>query len=152
MRKPLLAGLLLAMTVSGCAGLRESRFNPFNWFGGAEPAQATALPVAPGDPRPLAAQITDLTIDRMPGGAIVRATALPPTQGFWDAELVERKDGGDPGTLILEFRMRPPVTPAAISTPRSRAVVAALFVSDIRLAQVGAITVQGATNGLTSRR
>ncbi|MDZ7907637.1 MAG: hypothetical protein U5N10_05100 [Gemmobacter sp.] len=152
MRIPLLAGLLLAMIVSGCGGFRESRFNPFNWFGQPEPAQAVALPMAAADPRPLAAQITDLTIDRMPGGAIIRATALPQTQGYWDADLVERKDAADPATLILEFRMRPPVGRADVSTPRSREVVAALFVSDIRLAEVGAITVQSATNGLTSRR
>lgn len=152
MKRPLLAALALAITVSGCGAIRESRFNPFNWFGGSEPAAGVEDVVEPGDPRPLAAQVTDLTVDRMPGGAIIRATAVPPTQGFWDAELVEREDSANPDVLILEFRMRPPTGAAAVSTPRSRAITAAFFVSDIRLGQIGSITVQSASNGLTSRR
>lgn len=33
MRKAVLAGLAAVMVVTGCASVRDSRLNPFNWFG-----------------------------------------------------------------------------------------------------------------------
>ncbi|SEM94374.1 hypothetical protein SAMN04488103_102514 [Gemmobacter aquatilis] len=151
MRKPLLAALSLVMFVSACGSFQDSRLNPFNWFGGAEPA-APALPAAkPADPRPLAARIIELKVEPMPGGAIVRATALPPTQGYWDAELVAL-DLGEDGVQIYEFRLIPPIEPLPAATPRSRQVTAAAYLSSVALGPIRAITVQGAENGLSSRR
>jgi len=143
----------LMVTVSGCGMVRESRLNPFNWFGSATPAQPAPAPdriVAP-DRRELAAQITGLTIEPTPDGAIVRATALPPTLGFWDAELVAL-DKGESGKITYEFRYRPPVEPMAASTPQARSIVAAAFLSNKRLQLINEVLVQGATNALTSRR
>jgi len=153
MTKPLLAALALMLTVSGCGMVRESRLNPFNWFGSATPAQATSTPdriVAP-DRRELAAQITALTIEPTPDGAIIRATALPPTQGFWDAELVAL-DKGETGKITYEFRYRAPLERMAVSTPRARSIVAAAFLSSKKLQTITEVQVQGATNALTSRR
>ena len=122
MRFSLLAALSLVMLVSACG----TRLNPFNWFGGAEaapPADAQQLPTK-ADPRLLALQITELKVDPMPVD----------------------------GAMVYEFRVFPPPQQTRVSTPRSRQVTAAVFLSDIRLSTIRSITVQGQTNGLTSRR
>ena len=153
MRKPLLAALSLVLFTSACGGFGASRWNPMNWFGGAEQA-APAEPnvVDQEDPRALAMQVTALKVDPMPGGAIVRATAVMPTQGWWEAELLPVQDPPTDGNLVYEFRVFPPVSAADVSTARSRTVNVAVFVSDIKLDMIRSITVQGATNGLTTRR
>lgn len=148
MKYPLVAALTLVMAVSACG----TRLNPFNWFGGAEPVAVAPLPEDPADPRLLAQQITELKVDPMPGGAIIRVSGAMATQGWWDAELVAQEDEPADGALVYEFRVFPPVKAAATSTPRSRQITAAVFLSDIRLARVSSITVRGETNGLTTRR
>lgn len=157
MTKPLLAALALSMTVSACGAVRESRFNPFNWFGGATSAPATAAPerLVAADRRELAAQITDLRIEPTPDGAILRVTALPPTQGYWDAVLVPLQSGAEieeTGKVTFEFRYRKPLEPMAVSAPQARQIVAAAFITKRRLELITEIQVTGATNTLTSRR
>jgi hypothetical protein len=151
MRFSLLAALALVMFVSACG----TRLNPFNWFGEAEPAppaEATQQLPTTEDRRLLAQQITELKVDPMPGGVIVRATAVMESQGWWQAELVAREDEPADGAMVYEFRVFPPPQATRVSTPRSRQVTAAVFLSDIRLSTIQSITVQGLTNGLTSRR
>ncbi|HSF65648.1 MAG TPA: hypothetical protein VLA78_14750 [Paracoccaceae bacterium] len=153
MRIPLLAALAIGMTLSGCGTVRESRLNPFNWFGGSEEAEPQpALPGAPVDRRILVDNVVAMAVERMPGGVIVRATGLPPTQGYWEAELVARPVEG--GQIVYDFRVFPPVTRQAVSTQQSREVEVATFLSDFRMESEGIrqITVQGATNARTSRR
>ena len=151
MRKPLLAALALVMFVSACGAVRESRLNPFNWFKRSETVAVTEADQTPQDPRALADQITALTVEPAEGGAILRATALPPTQGWWEAELVKRIPDEN-GARIYDFRMSPPKTQAGVSTPRSREITAAVFLTTRQLQEITSITVQGARNGMTSRR
>ncbi len=150
MRRTGIFALALVLALPACG----SRLNPFNWFGRAEPAPAAqpALPRAPADHRLLVAEVTSLTLDRMPGGVIVRAVGLPPTQGYWEAELVERKDPANPEVAVFEFRVFPPIAEAAVSTRQSREVVVATFLSNVRLANLRQITVQGQNSALTTRR
>lgn len=148
MKKPLLAALSLMMLVSACG----TRLNPFNWFRASEPAAAAPVVLKVEDPRLLAEQITTLKVEPMPGGAIVRATALPPTQGWWSADLVAVEDASADGQLVYDFRLFPPLEQMAASTPRSRQITAAVFLSDIQLSTVRSITVRGSSNGLSSRR
>lgn len=153
MRTPLLAALAITMTLAGCGTVRESRLNPFNWFGGSEEtAPQPALPGAPVDRRILVENVVAMAVERMPGGVIVRATGMPPTQGYWDAELVARPVEG--GQIVYDFRVFPPITGAAVSTPQSRVIEVATFLSDFRMESEGIrqISVQGATNARTSRR
>lgn len=151
MRGTVIVGLAVLLALPACG----SRLNPLNWFKRAEPVAQTsqpAAPVQPADPRLLVAQVTALTLDRMPGGVIVRAVGLPPTQGFWEAELVERRDGTDPSILTYDFRVFPPIKPADVSTRQSREVVVATFVSNIKLANLSRIVVQGQGNALATSR
>ena len=151
MRLPLVAVLILMTVLSGCAGIKQSRLNPFNWFGKARPAPVSQLYTAPTETRALVAQVLTLKVEPYPGGAIVRATGLPPSQGYWDAELVA-EPVDDKGRLVFEFRIFPPTTPAAAGTPYSRQITVAAAVSNIKLQGVASIVVQGESNALSSRR
>lgn len=153
MKKPLAAAMIVILLVGGC----QSRYNPVNWFGRSK--EVTTLEPEKGyaavavDNRPLVDQITTMTVERAPGGALVRATGLPPTQGFWNAELVAQ-NGGKPvdGVLTFRFVATPPRTPEPQGTQASREINVAAFVSDYDLGGVRQITVQGARNQHTSRR
>ncbi|NUB43331.1 hypothetical protein GEU84_002955 [Fertoebacter nigrum] len=151
MRQPLLAALTLMLVLGGCGGF-SARLNPFNWFGGSQETQTAALAVPiDADPRPLVEQVTFMTVEPMQGGAIVRATGLPPTQGHWDAELVPRPLDEN-GVLVYDFRLVPPLRRADVSTQQSREVQVAAFLSDFKLDSIRQITVQGAANARSSRR
>ena len=153
-RRHVLAGLASALILGGC-GIQDTRLNPFNWFGSDEESETVdevAIPVDT-DTRPLMPVVTSLVIERTPGGAIVRATGLPPEQGWYDAALVS-ETRGEPvaGLLTFAFRARPPITPTRVSTEQSREIVVGRFVSDITLANTREIRVVGAENVRASRR
>ena len=74
--------VILMLGLQGCAKIEASKFNPLNWFGAAAPAEALPLFVAPTDDRVLVAQVLEMSVDKTPGGAIIRATGLPPSQGW----------------------------------------------------------------------
>jgi len=144
--------VLVIAGLSGCAAVNESRLNPLNWFGSDE---ESLDPIAvENERRPLVAQITGLAIERTPGGAIIRATALPPTQGWFDAELVSADQDGEPvdGVLSFAFRAVPPETHQRQSTERSRELSAAVFVSNIVLAKTQTVQVTGQQNSRAIRR
>jgi len=144
--------LVLVLALASCGTIRDSRINPFNWFG-RDRAVAVVTPDATPRTAPLAPQVLSLRVDRLPGGAIVTAVALPPTQGFWDAELVALNDGRpERGVLRYEFRLKPPPSPQRVSTQVSREVVVATSLTDQQLAGVGTIEVIGATNRRSVRR
>lgn len=150
--KHLVIMALLVVGLSGCAAVNESRFNPLNWFGSDE---ETLGPVdVDSDGRPLVAQVTGLTIERTPGGAIIRATGLPPTQGWFDAELVNPDQDGGPidGVLTYTFRAVAPETPKRQSSVQSRELTAAVFVTNLTLANTRAIQVTGQLNSRAIRR
>jgi hypothetical protein len=150
MNTPLVAALCATFALGACSTISNSRLNPFNWFGGSEEVAVTSPLQKRADPRLLVAQVTDMQLERMPGGVIIRAIGLPPTQGFWDAELLARPV--EDGTIIYDFRIFPPTDRTATSTPQSREVTVAAFLSDIKLEGIRQITVQGETNARTSRR
>lgn len=157
MRKPLLAALAITVALAGCG---QSRFNPLNWFGSSKKTEVkagvdplTGVPLPKADPRGTVATVTSMSVERSQDGAIVRATGLPPTQGWWDAALVA-ENGGKPvkGVLTFRFAIVPPPGPTPTSTPQSREVTVARHLSSFQLAGVRAITVLGAQNARTARR
>lgn len=155
MRKPLLAAVALTMTLGACGWVGQSRLNPFNWFGS---SQETTLVPASGyvvvqDNRPLVGAVTEMTVDRNPGGAIVRAEGLTATQGWWDAELVAENDGRPVnGVLTYRFVVAAPREVTRVSTDASRTVTAAASLSMFDLENVSSIVVRGAQNARTARR
>lgn len=150
MRLPLLAALTAVMLLTACGAIRDSRLNPRNWFGRSQPADIVVVEVAP-DPRPLVDQVLSMVVEPYPGGAIIRATGLPPTQGYWEAEL-EPLPIDENGVLVYEFRVFPPIVDRRSGTQQSREVTVATALSDIKLQGITRIVVQGALNARESRR
>ena len=142
------------LLVAGCGAVNTSPLNPFNWFGGREDPQAVSPLEQPADPRPLIDQVTQVTIDSTPAGAIVRASGLAAAVGYWNAALVPVNRDGEAdasGVLTLEFRAVPPPEPTP-GSPAARTVVTGYFVSRQRLQDVRVITVTAATNSASVRR
>ena len=157
MKTPVLALLTACLVLTGCARIGQSRLNPFNWFGRSASETVAVSDVAAGPTRadilPLVAVVTEMRIDRAPGGAIVHAVGLPAVQGYFGAEMVVDTDVDAPaGTLVINFIAAPPVTREPQGSERSRELTAALFLSEQSLAGVRTITVRGAQNQRSSRR
>lgn len=143
--------LTLCLILAGCGGFRDSKLNPFNWFGKSQPKETIVLQDAPADQRPLVDAVLSMVVEQIPGGAIIRATGQTPTQGWWKADLVAQPVTPE-GVLVFEFRLLPPITQTDVNTPRSREVTVATYLSDIKLDGVREIVVQGAGNARTARR
>lgn len=151
MTRPVTAALVAVLVLSACGAARESRLNPFNWFGRSERVETLTPVVEARDPRLLAADIADLRIEPYSGGAIVRATGVMESQGWWRADLVE-VPGDDPSHLVLDFRVLPPLSQTAVGTVQSREVTAATTISARRLEDISRVTVQGARSARTTGR
>jgi len=161
MLRGILLTLLLAATLTGCARLADSRLNPFNWFGASRSAPVMdpqdRRPLVPEgrqvqivDARVLVGSITQMSVDRTPSGAIVRATGQTDTQGYFNAELIARSIEG--GVLTLEFRAEAPRDFEAEGTARSRSITAAYVIPANQLAAIRQVRVVGATNSRISSR
>jgi hypothetical protein len=152
MRKTALAAMTLVLLLGACGGLRDSRFNPINWFGGARDGRAVEDAGPVGDGRELVAQVIQFSVEPAVGGAVLRATGLPPTQGWYEGELVLVPDEDKPDELLFRFVIRAPVIPNRVSTQQSREVTVARFVSDYRLEGIRRITVTAEGNARTVSR
>lgn len=173
MRKTFSALLVSTLILAGCATVRESRVNPFNWFGSARSeampqAQETTNPLIPKSNgiiasarekraiyagRPLD-QIVDLTIEKVPGGAVIRATGRAARQGIHAVQLTPQNEDVLPVDGVLTFRLEgiEPVKNTAAGTAPTREVTAGRKLTDQQLAGVTVIRVEGQRNALTSRR
>lgn len=153
MTRRIIIAITLLVTLAGCAGVAESRLNPFNWFGRSSAVETVTVPGVLPDGRRLVAQVTTMKIEKVPGGAILRATGLPPRQGHYDGELVPvNTDPPRAGVMTFQFRLKPPFEQTRVSTVRSREVVVARFLSEQTLAGVRQIRVVAAANALAVRR
>jgi hypothetical protein len=165
MGKTTLALILSALVLSGCAAARESRLNPFNWFGGdraAAPVASEAVnplipvrrasllrdddrePVYAGTP---VAEVAAIAVDRRPGGAILRATGVAAASGAYDVRLVPDADGAQDGTLDFALSA---VQPGLVGGPQT--VEVAVFLSDQDLAGIRQIRVSGTQSARVVRR
>lgn len=154
-------GTAVLITLTGCARIADSLFNPVNWFGSSTAAPLDAngqtRPLVPEnrrsvvvDNRTLVQSITSLSIDRTPSGAIVRAVGVAQTQGYFNAELVSR--GIADGVLDLEFRAQAPTAFEVPGTTQSREISAAYVIDRGDLSAVRSVRVTAATNARTSAR
>lgn len=161
MLRPLISVFCLGLMLSGCARFADSRLNPLNWFGRSAPVtQTTAagdirplVPVGEGqatDARVVIDQIVELQIEPTTSGAILRATGLAATQGFYNAELVLA--ASENGDVIYDFRVATPEGFEAIGTEASRRITVALELSVAELAGIRSVTVRGVQNARESRR
>jgi hypothetical protein len=154
MKLPFLALVVAGLVLSGCGRLGESRLNPMNWFGSSREEAPDLGPTELAvDNRPLVAQITDLTIERTSSGAIVRATAMTPTPGWWDPALVAENFGrATDGVLTLRFVAAPPREAVTAPSNSARQLIAVYPVSEALLETLSAIVVTGQENSRRTRR
>lgn len=175
MRNLTTALLVSTLVLAGCSTIRDSRVNPFNWFGRSQvtPVDASLqtaevnplIPTgrsgvfsfrrsnAPQSLAPLAAQVTDLTVERVQGGALIKATSLADTVGAFQVTL-EPLNRGDAVDGVLTYELRSFTAPAGQvpMPPRARSHVAATKVTNADLAGVREIRVQAARNAAATRR
>jgi len=151
MRPTLPFALCSLLTITACATITESRFNPLNWFGTSEEVVTSTPrnelpPLVRADQagqtvegRALIAQITDLRVDRTPGGAIIVATGLAESQGYFNAQLVRRSL--ENGVLTFDFRAEAPATFEAAGSTATRQITAATQLDRAALSGVTTIIV-----------
>ncbi|MCP9483009.1 hypothetical protein NNA36_13655 [Shimia sp. CNT1-13L.2] len=168
MNKKLLFAILIATTgLSACS----TRLNPFNWFGRSEevvvpageareinpliPTRETSLfrrPEAEYAGTPVL-QIKEMAVERVPGGAIIRAEGVAKVQGAHDVVLKAR-NGGIPEKGVLTFDF------LAVQHPRApqggpeatRLLTGAIQMTDQQLEGVRTIQVVGESNARQTRR
>lgn len=170
MRKSLALILAGTLIVAGCGGWRDSRINPGNWFGKSRPAPVAeanaeaANPLIPdkgrksifarADKEDLSvpvAQISELRVEPTPNGAIIYASGIASRQGAHEVELRPVSEAAE-GTLEYTFNVLYPVAPTPAGSAHSRAVRAAVSVSEQELRGIRTIRVSGAENARETRR
>lgn len=169
MRVTLSALLISSMFVASCGG---SSLNPLSWFG-----RSTSVPIAQETVNPLIPQsgglfkrrtkaernayvgtpfeqITNLKVERVPGGAIIRATGLAARQGIYAVRLTPANEDETPVDGVLTYRLegvRPSKSTPAGATA-TREVTAARKLTDQELLGVRTIRIEGTQNALVARR
>lgn len=163
--------MVSALVLSGCATVRDSRVNPFNWFGGGggggrvvQSADGTTNPLIPErrnsiltDSEPAAypgrpvGQIAELSFEPRPGGAILRVTGVADTPNSFDVRLTRDETVEEPGTLVFTLEAVQARGPAGAAVA-ARSVTAAAWLANQDLAGISEIRVQGARNVQVARR
>ncbi|MGB2202710.1 MAG: hypothetical protein ACPH5G_15375 [Pseudooceanicola atlanticus] len=164
MRKTIPLLLMTALVVASCGRVADSRFNPLNWFGRAEsravnageanpllPRRALTLRPEELDNRTPVAQITGLNVERLPGGAIVRVTAVSARQGAHNVGLKPVLDETVPADAI-RFLLVADQPGYPVGSEPTRRINAGVKLTDQDMAGIRRIEVQGAQNILTVRR
>ncbi|MEL6619209.1 MAG: hypothetical protein AAFP16_10065 [Pseudomonadota bacterium] len=169
--------LIATLTLSACGAVRDSRINPFNWFGRSQSetvvvadTRAETNPLIPEERRgnllslfsrsdvviPTAPmdQVSDLVIERVPGGAIIRATGVSTYVGAFNVVLVPTTEDEVPvdGILTYSLEAARPANARPGGTQRIRTFTVARHVTDNQLKGVRAIRVAAARNARTSSR
>lgn len=173
MRKSFSAILVSTLVLTGCATVRDSRVNPFNWFGSSRSetigqTEVNTNPLIPQSSGLFASartreatyagrpfdQITNLTVERVPGGAIIHATGLAARQGIYKVQLTPANEDELPVDGVLTYRLEgvEPTKNTPVGTNPTREVVAGRKLTDQQLAGVSTIRVEGQRNALISRR
>lgn len=173
MRYTLCTLLVASLGLGACGVVRDSGLNPSNWFGRStsetvEVDDSVAInPLIPqttgffgrgaaknaiyaGKPFD---QVVDLTIERVPGGAIVRATGRAARQGIYAVQLTPENEDATPVNGVLTYRLQgvePDTT--AVGSNATREVTAAVQLTDQELRGVRTIRVEALRNARALRR
>jgi hypothetical protein len=151
--RTLSALLVLGLTLAACGGFRDSRVNPRNWFSGSSSEPTLGPTGNTTDNRPLVPVVSTLVIEPTSTGAIVRAEAVMPTVGWWDAELVAVNNARPvDGVVTYRFVAARPRQPVTVSAQGPRTLTAAATLSVIQLETIREVAVVGAENTRRARR
>ena len=157
-------GLLLTLLIlAGCS----SNANPVNWFNNDPPDESVlepidaANPLIPdrgglfsrdGTPPPYLGSpidtVTDLSLERVPGGLIIRATGQTSANGAYNARLTPSNSDELPVDGVLTYRLEAQYT----SVNGARTITVARQLTDQELAGARTVRVEGLQNALERRR
>ena len=167
--------LISALALGACDTIYDSVVNPVNWFGKGRSSNSAAEQSSNTNPliqeskrggrfqrkdrevvylgKPID-QVTNLVIERVPGGAVIRATGLTAVQGLSLVQLPPSTEAETPINGVLTYGVEGvfPVFNESVGSTHTRTVVAARALTDQELAGVRSIRVEGASNAQTSRR
>ncbi|MEO1139990.1 MAG: hypothetical protein AAFW87_11095 [Pseudomonadota bacterium] len=100
----------------------------------------------------LIAEVTDLTVEQVPTGAIIRVTGLPQREGAFDVRLLRvNEDGPIDGIMEYTLNAYQPVA-TRVGLTRTREVKAGAFLSNAELEEIREIRVRAARNVRSTRR
>lgn len=144
----LLSLVLLLVVGTACSRQDPTTLEPEGGF-----------PDRAADSRPRVADVTALSMEPTPGGAILRVTGVADSPGWWDVGL-RRDTGGEDSQSGRRYalRGRPPIDATGARLPVAggpvtlREIDAAVFLSDRDLAGLRSITVTGENSSRTLRR
>jgi len=122
-------------------------------FGGAKTVEVTPKQKATINYGPLVPVVTEVKIERVQAGAIIRVKASATRQGYYDVKLRSptRLEPDKDGVVVLEIRAKQPKFWTEASTKRSREIVVGRFISSQKLARARSIRVIAAQNQITVR-
>lgn len=144
--------------------------NPMNWFGGDAPDESVLEPIestnplipqrtgifqSSNTPEPYLGApvdtVTDLTLERVPGGVIIRATGVSASLGPFNARLTPATEDEVPVDGVLTYRLEAQLSQATAG-PRPRQVTVARLLTDQELEGTRTVRVEAVQNALERRR
>lgn len=167
MRTPLPLVLIATVFLTGCS----TNANPVNWFNRDAPDEDVLEPIDADNPlipetsgllrrdpdAVLGFQgstidaISDLTIERVPGGILIRATGRSGTQGIFNARLTPRNEDELPADGVLTYALQAEFAQTGSGTPETREVIVGRKLTDQETTGVRTIRVEGLQNALERR-
>ncbi len=168
MQKSLGVLLVSTLVLTSCGRVAESRLNPINWFGRAERVESTeeVNPLIPQEkesifrpttddtyPGTPVSTVTELKVERVSGGALIRIEGVAATQGAFEVLLEPENEDHLPVDGVLTYNLKA-IQPAGFrtGTPQSRELTEAIFRTDQELRGVRTIRVVATSNALQVRR
>jgi hypothetical protein len=159
--------LLSLLLIGGCS----TKANPLNWFGGDAPDPSVLQPI--GETNPLIPTrtgifesdntpppylgtpidvVSDLTLERVPGGLIIRANGRSGSFAPFNARLTPVNEGEVPEDGVLTYRLEAQYARATGGTSLTREVTVARQLTNQELAGTRTIRVEAVQNTLERRR
>jgi len=167
MRKSILSALAATLLLTACGSMRDSVLNPGNWFGRSRAEAVDTGPVNPLIPKSggmfrrkadaeysgaLVDSISELVVERVADGAVIRAKGIAATQGSHNARLVKDDDASTDTTLVYSLRAQTSPHRELIGPAQGREVVIAKTLTENDLIGIRIIRVVAARNARSTRR
>ncbi len=120
-------------------------------FGGGQKEVVLEQPRIEVDTRVLIATVTQVTVDKFSGGAIIKARGTTDRQGYSEVDLVAENNGlpDEKGVVTYKFKGASPIGTTKGPTERSNEVYAGASITALRLPTVKKIRVVAAQNEIT---
>jgi len=146
--------VLIASVLAGCGGNRAASPDASEGVNPLIPEERESLFRRPPEvfEGTTVDTITDLSVERVPGGIIIRSTGRVAQTGAYDVRLTPLDPEGQPVEGVLSFALQAERTEPIPGSPGVRNVIAAVKRTDQQLGDTRTIRVEGLQNTLDRRR